>query len=147
MAFRGEQEKAALIDRLAARVRRRKEEEGVADAARFVRDFYRHVVPEDMLSINPTDLIGAAASMWDHLQTRKPGQPKIRVLNRVGERDGWSSLHTVIQIVNDDMPFLVDSVTAELLRLRLVVHLVIHPVIRVKRNKAGRLVELCDAKA
>jgi glutamate dehydrogenase len=138
MAFRGEQEKAALIDRLAARVRRRKDDArndgSVADAARFLRDFYRHVVPEDILSLNPGDLVGAAASVWEHLQTRKPGQPKIRMLNRVAERDGWSSLHTVVEIVNDDMPFLVDSVTAELLRQRLVVHLVIHPVLRVRRN-------------
>jgi glutamate dehydrogenase len=146
MAFRGEKEKAALIDRLAARVRRRKDDEGVADAARFLRDFYRHVVPDDILALNPADLVGAAGSIWDHLQVRKPGQPKIRIVNPVAERDGWALPHTVIEIVNDDMPFLVDSVTAELLRLRLVVHLVIHPVIRVRRNKSGRLLELCDPK-
>ena len=52
--------------------------------------------------------------------------------------------HTVVEIVNDDMPFLVDSVTAELNRQNLTVHLIIHPVIGVARSGAGKMTGIAD---
>src|SRR5262249_5519078 len=55
------------------------------------------------------------------------------------EDHGWHSHHTVIEAVNDDMPFLVDSVTSALNRRDLTVHLVIHPVLQVERDPGGRL--------
>ena len=54
---------------------------------------------------------------------------------------GWGCPHTVIQIVNDDMPFLVDSVTAALNSRGYGVRLLIHPVIGVKRDAKGKIVE------
>ena len=46
---------------------------------------------------------------------------------------------TVIDIVNDDMPFLVDSVMGELAERRLEVRLVAHPVLGIARDSAGKL--------
>ncbi|MFX8786199.1 hypothetical protein ABTM90_20465, partial [Acinetobacter baumannii] len=57
---------------------------------------------------------------------------------------GWASTHTVVEIVNDDMPFLVDSITAELNRRDISVHLVVHPVLRVARDQAGALAGLAE---
>ena len=51
--------------------------------------------------------------------------------------DGWDARHTIVQIVNDDMPFLVDSVTMELERHDLGLHLVVHPIVRVERDRDG----------
>ena len=51
------------------------------------------------------------------------GSAKLRVYNPVRERDGWASTHTVVEIVNDDMPFLVDSVAMEVNRQGLTLHL------------------------
>jgi glutamate dehydrogenase len=51
------------------------------------------------------------------------GTPKLRVYNPRTEEHGWSSPHTVIEIVNDDMPFLVDSVTMEVNRQGYTLHL------------------------
>ena len=53
--------------------------------------------------------------------------------------DGWDAPHTVVDIVNDDMPFLVDSVTMALDRHDLGVHLVVHPILRVRRDADGTL--------
>jgi NAD-specific glutamate dehydrogenase len=44
--------------------------------------------------------------------------------------------------VNDDMPFLVDSTTDELTRRGWSVHMLIHPVLRVRRDADGRLLDL-----
>ncbi len=73
----------------------------------------------------------------------------MRVYTPQLEEHGWSSTHTVVEIVNDDMPFLVDSVGMELNRLGSGVHLIIHPVVRVRRGEDGQLLEVLphDAQA
>ena len=60
----------------------------------------------------------------------------VRVFNPTIEEHGWQSTHTVIEIVNDDMPFLVDSVTMEVNRHGLTLHLIIHPIMRRRRATA-----------
>jgi glutamate dehydrogenase len=71
----------------------------------------------------------------------------VRVYNPDRERDGWHSPHTVIEIVSDDMPFIVDSVTMELSRQGYGIELIIHPVIRVRRDHRGELVGLLEPGA
>ena len=79
-------------------------------------------------------------------RVRQPGRGKLRVYNPKLEQHGWQSTHTVVEIVNDDMPFLVDSVGIELNRHGLSIHLVIHPVLAVRRDEAGRLLDLGTAE-
>jgi NAD-specific glutamate dehydrogenase len=55
------------------------------------------------------------------------------------EERGFQSTHTIVEIVNDDMPFLVDSVTTEVNRHGLTLHLIVHPVIAVLGAAAGLL--------
>ncbi|HSM10523.1 MAG TPA: NAD-glutamate dehydrogenase, partial [Lysobacter sp.] len=66
----------------------------------------------------------------------------VRMFNPSLETHGWDSAHTVLQIVNDDMPFLVDSVTMALTELGIGVHVLGHPVINVQRDKGGKLVSV-----
>src|SRR5947209_10254533 len=79
------------------------------------------------------------------MQQREPDEARLQVYNPDPERDGWSSPHTVAEILCDDMPFLVDSVTMELRRQGFAIELVIHPVMRVRRVREGRLQELVAA--
>ena len=58
------------------------------------------------------------------------------------EQHGWQSPHTAIELVCDDMPFVVDSLTMELNRLGLRLHLLIHPVLTVRRDAGGQLIEV-----
>ena len=53
----------------------------------------------------------------------------------------------MVDIVSDDMPFLVDSVTAEINRQNFSIHLVVHPIVAVERDRAGRLKKLCATGA
>ena len=52
---------------------------------------------------------------------------------------GWASRHTVVEVVNDDMPFLVDSASMEVSRQALTLHLIVHPIFAVERDKSGTL--------
>jgi glutamate dehydrogenase len=136
MAIAIEEKKARLVDKAAALAGQL---HPAVDAARLIGEFYQHVPPADVVDRRPRDLAGAALSLWRFAERRRPGQPKIRVFNPNTAEDGWSSPHTIVEIVNDDMPFLVDSVTGAINETGRVVHLVIHPVLGVARDAGGRL--------
>src|SRR5437868_682811 len=137
-----EELKAELIDRVAGLALERLAQAKSGEAEAFIRRFYQNVPPDDVLGAEPLELYGAAVALWRFAETRKPGEAKVRVYNPRFEEVGWHTTHTVLEIVNDDMPFLVDSVTGELNRQGLNVHLVIHPVITVRRDAKGALLEL-----
>jgi glutamate dehydrogenase len=118
-----------------------------AAAERVIAAYYEHVPPADVAGRSPRDLSGAALSLWHFAECRRPGEAKIRVYNPELAADGWSSPHTIVEIVNDDMPFLVDSVTGAINAGDRVVHLVIHPVFTVDRASSGQLREICEADA
>ena len=103
--------------------------------------------PTTSSSSSPDQLYSAALSIWQFAAQRKPGTARVRVYHPQLDEHGWQSGHTVVEIVNDDMPFLVDSVTAELNRQGLTVHLVIHPVVRVRRDASGQLTDLYEPQA
>lgn len=136
--------KAELVDRVVSLIGDRLDPKQAEPAGRFVRHMFRHVPPDDILDKDAEALYGAAMGLWQFAKSRTPGKPKVRVYNPSFEENAWSSEHTIVEIVNDDMPFLVDSVTAELNRLDLVVHLVIHPIFHVKRDEQGRLTEIME---
>src|SRR5512144_760174 len=109
---------------------------------RFVLRYFGQVDPEDLAERSPADLYGAALSHWNFARKREPGRAKVRVFNPTIEEHGWQSTHTIIEIVNDDMPFLVDSVTMEANRHGLTLHLIVHPLLAVVRDAAGTLTGL-----
>jgi glutamate dehydrogenase len=136
MSARSEPRKDELIDRIAALARSRLGAKSGA-AETFLRRFYANVAVEDLAANPIEDLYGAAVALWQFGKTRAAGQAKVRVYTPRLAEHGWASTHSVVEIVNDDMPFLVDSVIAELNRRELSVHLVIHPIVRIVRDKKG----------
>lgn len=142
MRGRTETLKVEKIEAVCALVLERLQGTWAETADAFVRQFFANVAPQDLVDEEVEDLFGAAISIWTLGRERKAGQPRIRAYNPRFEEVGWQSTHTVIEIVNDDMPFLVDSVTAALNRLDLTVHIVIHPIIRVTRDGKGQVTSL-----
>jgi len=139
MASKAEQAKAALIERIVGAAETRLGKGRSAHAEFFLRAFYANVPPDDILGEEPESLFAAALGLWTFGATRRPGEAKVRVFNPRHDEHGWHSTHTIVEIVNDDMPFLVDSVTAEINRQGLTVHLVIHPILYVDRDANGQI--------
>src|SRR3569623_1942989 len=110
------QEKAALIERIAEFARQRLGGAQAAQAERFVRYYYEASNADDLLALPPDDLYGAALSHWKLAQLRRPGEVLLHVYNPRYDEHGWQSTHTDIEVVMDDMPYLVDSISMELLR-------------------------------
>ncbi|MBT1003013.1 NAD-glutamate dehydrogenase [Paenarthrobacter sp. DKR-5] len=95
--------------------------------ATFIADYYEHLDAEDTAAYDPAALRNRALAHYDLARERTPGTARIAVVNEA-ER-------SVVYIVTDDMPFLVDSVTAELVREQAAIHLVIHPLFVAKRDR------------
>ena len=131
---------ASLVDRVLALVKRNFLPALLA--GRFVVQYYGQVDADDLAERGVEDLYGAALAHFHFANKFTTGAPKVRVYNPSLEEHGWRSTHTVIEIVNDDMPFLVDSITMEVNRHGLTLHLFLHPQIKTVRDAQGELKDL-----
>ena len=136
-----------LIGKIASEIRRRVKGKGAKNAEEFARQYYQNVPPDDMAEQTPAELAGAVLAIWNFGKVRKNARPLIRAYNPTKKKDGWVSSHSVIEIVNNDMPFLVDSVVNEVSRQGYTVHLIVHPVVRIKRNSKGEVTSIFDLEA
>jgi glutamate dehydrogenase len=107
----------------------------------FVIELFSRAVPEDLLRYEAREVAGLAEAAWAHLAFRKPGVPKIRFDAPATTSDDRRLRDiSVLEIINDDMPFLVDSVMTELTGRGVDIRLVVHPIFAVERDAAGKLV-------
>ncbi len=120
-----EQVRDELIERAAA---------NAPELADLIRLFYRHVPAEEVNDDDPVDLVGAVRSNYELAASRVPGRAAVRILNPTRATDGWQCPVTVVQVVTDDMPYLVDSVASELTRGGVQVQRVVHPIVVVRRD-------------
>jgi glutamate dehydrogenase len=107
--------------------------------ADFAKHYFQFVVSEDIEERMLEDLYGAVLSHWNMLLDYQPGQEKIQVYNPTMEEHGWQSQHTIVEIVVEDMPFLLQSITMEINQHGFANHLVIHPVYYIQRSEQGHL--------
>jgi glutamate dehydrogenase len=132
----------ALIDTACSRAREHLPEDAAGQAEEFIRQYYRWVAPDDIAERSPLDIYGLALAHFNLARDRAPGATKVHVYNPEFDAHGWQSTHTAVEIVTDDSPFLIDSVSMELNRRGFGVHLIIHPVLIVRRDSEGRLAEV-----
>ncbi|MFZ2871044.1 NAD-glutamate dehydrogenase [Zavarzinia sp.] len=116
---------------------------GSGEAAEVVARYFEHLGTEDLLARSPEALFGAALGHWRFAAERGKGGNRVRVFNPRLDAHGWYSPHTVVETVTDDMPFLVDSITAALAREGRGVHLIAHPILTVTRDEGGKRLALC----
>ncbi len=134
--------KDEVLDRVIERVRKHLPEETAPQVEEFVNQYYGWVAPEDLAERSPVDIYGAAVAHWNFIQKREPGTEKVFIYNPNHSDHGWQSTHTVVEIVNDDMPFLVDSVGMAISGLGHGIHLMFHPIVKVRRDSEGNLLEI-----
>ena len=109
----------------------------------LLRAYYRRIAVEDVAERSDVDVYGAFASHYRLAASRPQGTARVRVFTPGTSDQGWSADgHSVVEVVVDDMPFLVDSLTMELSRQLHDVHLVIHPLFDVVRDITGSLQEV-----
>ena len=117
--------------------------QSLQDALRDV--LLRGALPGETEEFSIEEQDAAAAFLLEAAEQRKAGEPVILLKSTGGAQARSRRMH--IAVVNDDMPFLVDSVSNAIAARQLTIHRLLHPVICVTRTGDGRLegVEpLCD---
>ena len=114
---------------------------------RLLKLYYRHVPADDVTDRSAADVYGAALSHYRLAASRPQGTATVRAFTPTVDEHEWSAGgHTVVEIVTDDMPFLVDSITMALTTQDRAIYVVIHPQLLVRRDVAGTLLDICDAE-
>jgi glutamate dehydrogenase len=135
---------AECLDDVCALVTARVDADNAAQVERFVRQYYAGIATSDLAERSVDDLYGSALAHWRYAAERKAGETSLHIYNPQVDEHGWQSTHTVVELVLDDMPFLVDSVRMAVNRFASTIHLVVHPVLRVQRDAEGRLVDVLN---
>ncbi len=139
---RASKDPESLLEPILAAIRKLAGRGRQDDARAFAAAFYRRLTRDELPLHGPEGWAALANDLLEFAHRRKPGTALVRLFNPAAKTHGWESPHTVLQIVNDDMPFLVDSVTMTLTELGIGMHVLGHPVIAVERDRAGRLVSV-----
>ena len=113
---------------------------------RFLPRYYSELPADDVDDRKLDDIYAVAVAHLALGRVRRAGTAAARVLSPERDRDGWHSPHSVVLVVTDDMPFLVDTIRLVLERRGLGVHLLVHPVLRAVRED-DRLVDVAPDPA
>lgn len=130
MAWRDDKARAILIRDAAGSV-----PAGKSPRA-FAEPLFGYTNVEDLANYDAASLALLAEQAWEHVQRRTAGSADIRVVNPTLPNGREIS---VLEILNDNMPFLFDSTVAELAEQGVEVTLVAHPIIAVERDDEGKL--------
>jgi glutamate dehydrogenase len=117
------------------------------DDAQLVGRYWRFAPDEELAGHAPEELLEAARRHRELAAQRVTGELTLRIgfrdRGRADRTTPEDQRHTVVEIVTDDMPFLVDSVAAALEARNLDIHLLVHPIVVVHRQPLGKLIEVC----
>ncbi len=113
---------------------------------RFIEQFFSRVLVADLEKMDATRAAAMVQSMFGFFSTRNPSGPSLRIFTPNTDEHGYHSKSLVIEFINDDMPFLVDSLTMELGRQGLTIRETYHPIFMVSRNEKGELISLGEPK-
>jgi glutamate dehydrogenase len=133
---------ASAVDPILQQLKQRLGAAQGAQAQVFACHFFKRVSDEDIASRPVEAWTAVIAGLFEFVRVRKPGTPRVRVFNPTSAHDGYDSHSTAIDIITDDMPFLVDSVSIALSHAGLQVHSVVHPVYSIERDPGGHILNL-----
>ncbi len=139
MSYKFEEGKDVIIAAVVEKIKLSMVGDQSKSCAEFAEQFYGTVALDDLRAWDIEDLYGAVVNFWSLIAERKPHETKIHIYNPDFERHGWQTTHTVIEVICDDMPFIVDSMRMVTNRMGFSSHLIIHMGgIKVKRDKQHR---------
>ena len=98
-----------VLSEIAACARDVRPQDCPVDLDVFLDQYFRNIALADLRDRTPADLAGAALGHLAFAMDRVPGNAKTRIFNPSIDQHGWESDHTIVEVANDDMPFLVDS--------------------------------------
>ena len=102
---------------------------------KFVAAYYENIAADELGDRSTEKLFGLAHNHWRLTQSRKRNEIKLELFNAVTETHVWKSKRSIMQVVLNDSPFIIDSIGLIIERMGYNINLTIHPRLSVKREK------------
>ncbi|WP_028115436.1 NAD-glutamate dehydrogenase [Ferrimonas senticii] len=138
---------SVMLDNVLALIHNKNDEQQAPLIEALARIIYATLSQTDLNQRSDSELYGATLSLWRNLNNTGAGQSFNQVYNPDLRSHGWESPHTIIEMIQPDMPFLVDSVAMALKRFAINTHLTVHAPIAIKRDDAGKVVAITTVMA
>ncbi|MEN8040645.1 MAG: NAD-glutamate dehydrogenase [Actinomycetota bacterium] len=136
----------SVIDRVVAAI----SDDLPEDERRLIEPFigmYLRRLPEvDIPDLTPHQLLSEICDLLSFVEERPMGESAIRVFKPDGTKCGYFTPGSVVQVVTDDRPFLVDSVMAAVNTADAGIVRHLHPVVGAERDADGTLVGVTKAR-
>lgn len=116
-------------------------------AEKFVRLFYTNPARDTVTRMKPEDIVQELQKIWDFYKQRPVNEPKIRIYRWTPDEDNAFAERIIIDIVNHNYSFGLDSIYGLLSRLNTKPRLSFHPIFKANRDKDGFLTELSQPKS
>ncbi|MDJ0699039.1 MAG: NAD-glutamate dehydrogenase [Woeseiaceae bacterium] len=142
---RGSDIKQSIVDKIVSSRVQSKTLSGRQQIKLFLNQYFANVPYEDLQGRSERVMARIALDHLEFANKRRKGRALLRIYNPVEETHGYASAYTFVEMVNDDMPFLVDSVSSAINGHDLAVHITVHPIIRVVRDGSGKLTKIAGA--
>lgn len=126
MSRRFEEGRELIVNALLEKIHEKMEGQQAKLCAEFTQQFFSAASMNDLQEWDVDDLYGAAIRFWGFVQRREPHEIKVRIYNPEFGHHGWQTTHTVVEVICEDMSFLVDSLRMVINRMGLTVHLIFH---------------------
>lgn len=134
--------KQSIVDGIVAARVQSKTLSNPSQTRQYLQQYVKNVPVEDLQGRSEAIMARVALEHLEFGAVRRRGQALLRIFNPTEKEHGYVSAFTFVEMVNDDMAFLVDSVSAAINRHNLAVHITVHPIISVTRNSKGRLTSI-----
>lgn len=141
---RSSDRKSSIIKRIVATNASTKVLPGAAQTRHYLERYFANIPVDDLAGRSPEIMARIALSHLEFGAKRRKGQALLRIFNVTKKSHGYASPYTFIEMINDDMPFLVDSVTAAINRHELSVHITVHPIFSLRRDAKGKLLGIAE---
>lgn len=128
-----------IVDDLSTLLKKSVPQNQGAAAHDFVQHFYTNPAKETLTRMSQSDIVEGLERLWSFFYERKAGEPKIRVYHWKPKANNALAERIIIDIVNDNMSFSLDSLYGLLQRLGTKARLTFHPILAVERNKKGEV--------
>lgn len=138
----------AILEKISILAKEKIAKEQLSIFSAFAQQYYLHSDLETLKTRSIENLAAAVVSHWNLAYQRFPGQSKVHVFNPSLENDGWETKYTVLQLITEDKPFLVDSTRMEINRQGFNIFFSVNiGDIKLQRNAQGEIVEVLPSSA
>lgn len=135
-----------LLEKVSAIIRNKMPSETAEFVDTFARRLFRTLSADDLKNRDESNMYGAVIGLWHSFaKYESNSKATIKVYNPEVSKHGWESPHTIIEIIQTDMPFMVDSVRMALNRHNIASHLLQHTPLVHKRDADGKITEILPA--